>query len=107
MSLRTFLKQRMTVYTVETGKDAVGGRVETETPRHSNVPCMLRLLNGRERDVNGREGVVATHRLYCAHKHAVRASDTVRVGTQVWDPVLPYDPQSLGKHWQVDVVERN
>jgi hypothetical protein len=93
----------------------VGGSNESHLTRYRNVPCHRRQLNATERDLLGREGVVATHRVYCSAEYdEIEEDDVLRITTgevgtgshEDWDVVRIHDPHEMGHHLEIDAVRR-
>jgi len=105
MSILSHLHQVMTVRTVRATRDAVGGQVETKTLRHSCM-CLVAEISGGEREMLGRMGVVATHRIFFEPYVTMSERDEVRVGDRVFDVARVVNPHSYDRHQYAEVVER-
>lgn len=66
MSIEDLLDITCNLYQKTKTQDNVGGSVETEVLRISNIPCRIVAKTSDERTLLGREGVVATHTVYIA-----------------------------------------
>jgi hypothetical protein len=66
MSIGDVLDITCNLYKKTKDPDDVGGSVETEVLRVSDIPCRIVHRNSDERTLLGREGVVATHNVYIA-----------------------------------------
>ena len=82
-------------------QDAIGGIVQTKKGEIT-INCRVRRLTALEQPVGGKDGVVATHRLY-AEKIDCKSADEIVVDNQIYDVDTIY---SLKGHVEVDMIIR-
>lgn len=107
MSLLHLYNNTMNVYSItETQSVDSGGLVETETLQDAAVPCLLDVIRGHERELLGREGVVATHWIFCDTGITLTEKHRIKIGSRVFDLQKVDDIQERGHHREVLVEER-
>ena len=52
---------------------------------YTDMPCRLEQLTSREREIAGREGLEATHRLYYGPSYTLTQADRVTIETVVYE----------------------
>jgi len=104
MRQRLFNK-RMTVSTLQTTADGIGGAVTAGLPATGIVPCRCEAISGRERLIWRQEGVDISHRLYCAGTINLNTARTVKVDDMEYDVLFVRERGGRTKHLEVDLLE--
>ena len=85
--------------------DATGGG-ELKITGKVFAKCRIRLLMADERVVSGREGVVASSRIYCPIGTSVDENDTITIGNNDYDVAVIENPHGMNLFLQIDVIRR-
>ena len=100
MSFTALLKDTATVtrHTANTGN--IGNPVRKTSTRYSAVPARIEPLSEQERVMAGREGAVATHRIFLeGDKTAINHNDTITISGADYDVVAVLNiPDASGIH---------
>ena len=100
------------IYRVANSQDAIGGRVHTETIHLSAQETFLEELGGNEGEVQGREGVLSTHRFFFVTGTDVNVRDIIKrpAGgpyTEIFDLTFVEDPHRFSHHIECLAVVRS
>lgn len=107
MSLAHLYNTTMDVYHIKQERSArSGGRLELEEIKYRDVPCLIDLARQTEREVIGREGVVATHWIFCDTEFEIDYTNVIKIGERVFDVTVADDVQERGHHLENAVIER-
>lgn len=105
MSILSLMHQTMQVKTVRATRDSVGGQTLAKTVR-ATVRCLRTELTGQERELLGRQGVVATHRIFFEAGTTLSERDEIVIDGVTYDVMHVVNPHDLDKHKYADVKQR-
>ena len=114
MSVETLIDEKgITVDLFQTTptQDAIGGRVPAGSIKTAGLACFLDQLSGDEGDVQGREGIRATHRLFFNAGTSIDETDYIQTPsggpyTKTYDLVWVWDPHDFEHHVEALAVVR-
>jgi head-tail adaptor len=102
MSITDYFNQNLELYSVSRTVDA-GGAFWESYNKVGDFKGRLRLLQGRERVINERQGYEATHRLYCSKLLSVSLTDRIKNGQYFFDVVNVNYLNDEADHIEIDV----
>lgn len=102
MSVRQYFKQDCELHTSTRTVDGGGAVAETFT-KLRDFKGRIRLLQGRERVMNEKQGYDATHRLYLDKGITVELSDRVKCGMFLFDVISVNYLNDEADHVEVDL----
>lgn len=104
MAFDDFLKQKATIKTLSSLKDAQGGRVDTWVTTASNVPCLVRPVTGGVLREDDKDGSLATHAVMMSGKWPLAGHNQIHVDSLIYNVLKSRDWNSLGHHTTVECV---
>lgn len=103
------LNSTMDIHSVATTQDTLGGNVDAKTEQQTDVPCRKRNVNGQERELLGRLGIVASIVFYCDYNDITVSLDesfAIKFGTQFYDIKYVDNWNEDNKYFKLYVEER-
>jgi head-tail adaptor len=102
MSIKDYYKQSCELHSVTRTTDS-GGAFSESFAKTSDFMGRIRLLQGRERIINEKQGYEATHRIYCSKVLTISLSDRVINGQSVFDVINVNYLNDEADHIEIDV----
>lgn len=102
MSIKDYYKQSCELYSVSRSVDNGGAFSESYT-KTGDFKGRIRLLQGRERVINEKQGYESTHRIYCSKLLSVSLTDRVKNGSYWFDVVNVNYLNDEADHIEIDV----
>lgn len=102
MSISDYYKQSCELYSVSRSVDS-GGAFSESYSKVTDFKGRIRLLQGRERVINEKQGYEATHRIYCSKLLSVSLTDRIKNGQFLFDVVNVNYLNDEADHIEIDV----
>lgn len=102
MSIKDYYKQSCELHSVSRTTDS-GGAFSESYSKVSDFMGRIRLLQGRERVINEKQGYEATHRIYCSKLLSISLTDRVKNGSYWFDVVNVNYLNDEADHIELDV----
>ncbi len=102
MSIADFFKQSCELHSVSRTVDS-GGAFSESYNKVGDFKGRIRLLQGRERIINEKQGYEATHRVYCSKLLSVSLSDRIINGQYTFDVININYLNDEADHIEIDV----
>ncbi|MBN8545783.1 MAG: head-tail adaptor protein [Ignavibacteria bacterium] len=102
MSVSDYYKQNCQLYSVSRTVD-YGGAFSESYVKVADFMGRIRLLQGRERVINEKQGYESTHRIYCSKLLSVSLTDRVKNGQYTFDVVNVNYLNDEADHIEIDV----
>lgn len=102
MSVSDYYKQSCQLYSVSRTVD-YGGAFSESYAKVADFMGRIRLLQGRERVINEKQGYESTHRIYCSKLLSVSLTDRVKNGQYTFDVVNVNYLNDEADHIEIDV----
>lgn len=102
MSIKDYFKQSCELYSVSRNVDS-GGAFSESYIKVGDFKGRIRLLQGRERVINEKQGYESTHRIYCSKLLSVSLTDRVKNGSYWFDVVNVNYLNDEADHIEIDV----
>lgn len=102
MSIQDYYRQSCELYSVSRTTDS-GGAFSESYSKVADFKGRIRLLQGRERVINEKQGYESTHRIYCAKLLSVGLSDRIKNGQYTFDVVNVNYLNDEADHIELDV----
>lgn len=102
MSISDYYKQNCELYSVSRTVDS-GGAFAESYAKTGDFMGRIRLLQGRERVINEKQGYESTHRIYCSKLLSVSLTDRVKNGQFLFDVVNVNYLNDEADHIEIDV----
>lgn len=109
MSVKSMFNNTMDIYSVAITKDNIKGDVETRTEEQTGIGCRKRNMNGQERELLGRLGIIATQVIYCAYIDITVSLDesfVIKFGSQYYDIQYVDNVNEANKYFKIYIEER-
>lgn len=102
MSIEDYYKQSCELHSVSRNVDS-GGAFSESYSKVTDFKARIRLLQGRERIINEKQGYEATHRVYCSKLLSVSLSDRIINGQYTFDVININYLNDEADHIEIDV----
>jgi len=102
VSVSDYYKQNCQLYSVSRTVD-YGGAFSESYVKVADFMGRIRLLQGRERVINEKQGYESTHRIYCSKLLSVSLTDRVKNGQYTFDVVNVNYLNDEADHIEIDV----
>lgn len=102
MSIKDYYKQSCELHSVSRTVDS-GGAFSESYSKVADFKGRIRLLQGRERVINEKQGYESTHRIYCSKLLSVSLTDRVKNGSYWFDVVNVNYLNDEADHIEIDV----
>ncbi len=87
-------------------RDAYGGFTVVWSNRHTQMPCRIQPMSGKERSLYSRETSEITHKMfYEARFTGVLEEDRVKDGTLVYDIIAVRNIDLMDHHFEAELKE--
>jgi head-tail adaptor len=106
--LKDFFNSSAEVQQISRRQVGSGGVKKSFSTRIAALACRLRRKTISELDEYGKKVIKATHRLYCeatSANRAITASDRIILSGTTYEVTGIYNPGSLNRHLEIDVLE--
>ena len=102
MSFDSLMTTSFDVQRVTNTADAVGGSTETWADLSTGNSGRYRLLKANERESQGKERVISTHRWYCRDTVTVDEADRIVGDSKTFEVNYVHDVDAMAHHKQID-----